>query len=62
MIRLAIGLVIVCQLAHTYQIQPKVLNGKESEPNQFPFFVYMNTNVSDETEKEFCGGSLISDR
>lgn len=61
MIRLEVLLVLVAlQLAHSFNIQPRILNGLQSNPSDFPFYVYFD--VQFEYKTVFCGGTLISDR
>lgn len=39
-----------------FKIQPRILNGIKSNPQDFPFFVYLDMETGE------CSGSLISDR
>lgn len=38
-----------------FGIQPRIINGIESAPSEFPFYVHVRGNSN-------CGGSLISDK
>lgn len=42
--------------SHGFKLQPKIVNGVESDPEDFPFFV----RITDATG--ICSASLISDR
>lgn len=56
MIKLFVFLFVIFTLGHGFKIQPRVINGIESIPSDFPFFVSL------QALGYRCGGSLISDR
>lgn len=45
-----------CAHTHGFSVQPRMVNGIPSNPEDFPFYVIMDAGHGT------CGGSLISDR
>lgn len=56
MIKSVAFLFVIFALGYGFKIQPRVINGIESIPNDFPFYVSLQNKVYR------CGGSLLSDR
>lgn len=46
--------------SYGYLIQPKIINGLRSNPENYPFFV--NVRVYDGYYTDTCGGALLNDR
>lgn len=44
------------------EIEPRIINGYESRPGQFPFYVFIHTDASAGSQVAACGATLISDR
>lgn len=63
MIKLSV-LLIVVEIVYTngYTINPRIVNGIESSPFEFPFYVFIST-ATPKTDGlyQICGGTLISD-
>lgn len=46
-------------LGSSFEIQPKIFKGRDTRRAQFPFFVYLETDLGNRTIS-VCGGSLIN--
>lgn len=55
---LLILLISLLSSSFAFKIQPRIYKGKSSEPNQFPFFAFLELNS--ERGIRVCGGSIIS--
>lgn len=51
-------LLLAVSMSHGFEIQPRILNGIESNPRDFPFFV----NLVGANSNKICGGTLISNK
>lgn len=53
--RFLVGVFALAVISHGFEIQPRIVNGIESEPSDFPFYAFLDLESQD------CGGTLISD-
>lgn len=44
------------------EIQPRIVNGYASYAGQFPYYVFIHTDVAEGSQAAACGATLISDR
>lgn len=60
MMKLVVISALLLVQSYGFQIQPKIMNGFDSKPSDFPHYVLLV--ATSEQGSSMCGGSILSDR
>lgn len=57
---MAVAVVLQISTCHSFNIQPRMLNGFAAELSDYPYYVFISTYIPNGIGR-YCGGTLISD-